>query len=126
MKALGKHLIVELYGCSFERTNNPVQVEETLIEAVKLSNATIVKPVFHQFSPHGVSGVVVIAESHFTIHTWPEHGYCALDIFTCGDQIDSDAALQFLKQAFQAENISVMEIQRGILGLDGGDVRHKP
>jgi S-adenosylmethionine decarboxylase len=115
MRALGKHLIVELYGCSFERTSDPVQVEQTLIEAVRLSKATIVKPVFHHFSPHGVSGVIVIAESHFTIHTWPEHGYCALDIFTCGDQIDSAASLQFLKESFQAHNMSVMEIQRGML-----------
>lgn len=126
MKALGKHLIVELYGCSFERTNDPVEVEETLIQAVNLSNATIVKPVFHHFAPHGVSGVVVIAESHFTIHTWPEYGYCALDIFTCGDQIDSDASLRFLKQAFQAHNMSVMEVQRGMLDLPEGEVRHKP
>ncbi len=126
MKALGKHLIVELYGCSFERTNDLVQVEEILIEAVRLSNATIVKPVFHHFSPHGVSGVVVIAESHFTIHTWPEYGYCALDIFTCGDQIDSDGSLRFLKQAFQAHHLSVMEVQRGMLDLPDGEVRHKP
>ena len=126
MKALGKHLIVELYGCSFERTNDPVQVEEILIEAVKLSNATIVKPVFHHFSPHGVSGVVVIAESHFTIHTWPEYGYCALDIFTCGDQIDSEGSLRFLKEAFHAHNLSVMEVQRGMLELPEGEVKHKP
>ena len=126
MKSLGKHLIVELYGCSSELLNNLVQVEKILIEAVELSKATIVQPVFHHFSPHGISGVVVIAESHFTIHTWPEYGYCALDIFTCGDQIDPDESLQFMKNKFQADNMSVMEIKRGTLDVPSQDLRHKP
>jgi len=126
MKSLGKHLIVELYGCSSELLNNLVQVEKILIEAVELSNATIVQPVFHHFSPHGISGVVVIAESHFSIHTWPEYGYCALDIFTCGDQIDADASLQFLKKEFRASNMSVMEIKRGTLDVPSQELRHKP
>ena len=126
MKSLGKHLIVELYECNVERVNDVVQVERIVTEAVKLSKATIVQPVFHQFSPHGVSGVVVIAESHFSIHTWPEYGYCALDIFTCGDQIDSDASLEFLKREFQAKNMSVMEIKRGTLDVPSQELRHKP
>ncbi len=106
MKSLGKHLIVELYECDFDLINEVASVEKILVEAVAISKATIVQPVFHQFSPHGVSGVVVIAESHFTIHTWPEYGYCALDIFTCGDLIDSDASLQYLKEAFKAGSMS--------------------
>jgi S-adenosylmethionine decarboxylase len=126
MKSLGKHMIVELYGCNSECIDNVDQVERVLTESAKLSNATIIQPVFHQFSPHGVSGVVVIAESHFSIHTWPEYGYCALDIFTCGDIIDSDASLQFLKNEFQAENISVMEIKRGTLDIPPQELRHKP
>jgi S-adenosylmethionine decarboxylase len=126
MKSLGKHLIVELYGCSSELLNNLVQVEKILIEAVELSKATIVQPVFHHFSPHGISGVVVIAESHFTIHTWPEYGYCALDIFTCGEQIDPDLSLQFLKTRFGAANMSVMEIKRGTLDIPSQELRHKP
>lgn len=126
MKSLGKHLIVELYECNYERINDVVQVERIVTEAVKLSNATIVQPVFHQFSPHGVSGVVVIAESHFSIHTWPEYGYCALDIFTCGDQIDSDASLEFLKREFRAKNMSVMDIKRGMLDVPSQELRHKP
>jgi S-adenosylmethionine decarboxylase len=126
MKSLGKHLIVELYGCSSELLNNLVQVEKILIEAVELSKATIIQPVFHHFSPHGISGVVVIAESHFTIHTWPEYGYCALDIFTCGEQIDPDLSLQFLKTRFKAGNMSVMEIKRGTLDIPSQELRHKP
>lgn len=126
MKSLGKHLIVELYDCDFDLINDVSQVEKILVEAVAISKATIVQPVFHQFSPHGVSGVVVIAESHFTIHTWPEYGYCALDIFTCGELIDSDASLEYLKQAFKAGSLSVMEIKRGVLNLPAERLRHKP
>jgi len=126
MKALGKHLIVELYDCERSLIDRVDQVEAILVEAVKVSKATIIKPVFHQFNPHGVSGVVVIAESHFSIHTWPEYGYCALDIFTCGEQIDSDLALQFLKKAFRAKNMSIMELKRGTLDVPEGELKHKP
>ncbi|MCX7823124.1 MAG: adenosylmethionine decarboxylase [Syntrophobacterales bacterium] len=126
MKSLGKHLIVELYDCEKNLIDRVDQVEAILVEAVKVSKATIIKPVFHQFNPHGVSGVVVIAESHFSIHTWPEYGYCALDIFTCGDQIDSDLALQFLKKEFRAKNMSVMELKRGTLDVPEGELKHKP
>lgn len=126
MKSLGKHLIVELYDCDRVRINDVAQVERILVEAVKLSKATIIQPVFHQFSPHGVSGVVVIAESHFTIHTWPEYGYCAVDIFTCGDLIDADLALHFLKEQFEAKNLSVVDIKRGVLDIPSPELKHKP
>ncbi len=117
MKSLGKHLIVELYGCNHELINDAARVESVLVEAVRLSGACIVQPVFHQLSPCGVMGVVVITQSHFSIHTWPEYDYCAIDIFTCGDGIDSDASLRFLKSEFEAERISVMEVRRGILEM---------
>ncbi len=126
MKSLGKHLIVELYGCDFDLINDVARIEKILVEAVAISKATIVQPVFHQFSPHGVSGVIVIAESHFTIHTWPEYGYCALDIFTCGELIDSDASLNYLKDALRADSMSVMEIKRGVLDLPAEKLKHKP
>ncbi len=126
MKALGTHLIVELYECDAELINNLESLQEIVLESVRRSGAEIVKPVFHQFSPCGVSGVVVIAESHFSLHTWPEYGYCALDIFTCGDTIDNDAALHYLKGALQAQTISVMEMKRGMLNLPVEKIRHKP
>ena len=87
MKSLGKQLIVELYGCSTALLDSPDHSERILVEAVNRSGATVIQPFFHQFSPHGVSGVVVIAESHVAIHTWPEYGYCAVDIFTCGTAV---------------------------------------
>ncbi len=126
MKSLGKHLIVELYDCDKNLIDRVDQVEAILVEAVKVSKATIIKPVFHQFNPHGVSGVVVIAESQFSIHTWPEYGYCALDIFTCGEQIDSDLALQFLKKEFRAKSMSIVELKRGTLDVPEGELKHKP
>ena len=126
MKSLGNHLLIELYECDEQTLNDKDRIEEIIMKGVQLSGAEIIAPVFHKFSPHGVSGVVVIAESHFTIHTWPEFGYCALDIFTCGDKIDSKKALLFLKDELGAGNISVVETKRGILNLPVEKILHKP
>lgn len=125
VQSLGNHLIVELYDCHSDIINDVVTVETKLVEAVRLSGATIVQSVIHQFNPHGVSGVIVIEESHFSVHTWPEYGYCALDIFTCGDEIDYYSALHFLKEEFQAKNLSVTEMKRGMLDLPV-KLLHKP
>ena len=126
MKALGNHLLVELYDCETNAINNHQYVEDVLVEAANISGAHVVESVFHKFNPHGVSGVVVVSESHFTIHTWPEYGYCAVDIFTCGDLIDNHKALQFIKSRFSAKSISVMETKRGVLNLPVAKIRHKP
>ncbi|WP_165778795.1 adenosylmethionine decarboxylase [Leptospira perolatii] len=125
MNALGKHVIAEFYECDRETINNHELVEDIMLKAVDLSGATTVKSVFHRFSPYGVSGVVVVSESHFAIHTWPEYGYCAIDVFTCGDLIDNQAALEYLKERFGAQSISVVEMKRGLLKL-GVDLPHKP
>ncbi len=125
MQALGRHVLAELYDCDKELINDQEFIEEIMLRAVEVSGATIVKPVFHKFNPHGVSGVVVIAESHFTIHTWPEYGYCALDIFTCGDVIDNYAALTFIREKLMAKGVSVSEVKRGVLNL-GVELKHKP
>lgn len=125
MKGLGKHVIAELYDCDKATIDNEELVESIMLGAVDVSGATTVKPVFHKFSPYGVSGVVVVSESHFAIHTWPEYGYCALDIFTCGDIIDNHKALSFLKEKLGSARISVTEMTRGMLDL-GVELRHKP
>jgi S-adenosylmethionine decarboxylase len=126
MKSLGNHLIIELYNCKTDIINDLHKVEDILMKSVNLSGAEIIAPVFHRFNPHGVSGVIVIAESHFSIHTWPEYGYCAVDIFTCGDTIDSQKALTFMKKAFEAKSISVVETKRGILNLPVEKIKYKP
>ncbi len=125
MDALGKHVIAELYECDREIINNQELIEDIMLEAVDLSGATIVKPAFHKFSPHGVSGMVVVSESHFSIHTWPEYGYCAVDIFTCGNLIDNHKALTHLKHRLGSKSISVVEMKRGMLDL-GVELHHKP
>lgn len=126
MKSLGNHLIIELYDCNADIINDLHKVENILMESVNISGAEIIAPVFHKFNPHGVSGVIVIAESHFSIHTWPEYGYCAVDIFTCGDTINSQKALIFMKKAFEAKSISVVETKRGILNLPVEKIKYKP
>ncbi|MBE8365081.1 adenosylmethionine decarboxylase [Leptospira borgpetersenii] len=125
MNALGKHVIAEFYECDYETINNHELVEDIMLKSVDLSGATTIKSVFHRFSPYGVSGVVVVSESHFAIHTWPEYGYCAVDVFTCGDLIDNQAALDYLKEKFGSKNVSVAEMKRGVLNL-GVDLHHKP
>ncbi|MFC2146621.1 adenosylmethionine decarboxylase [Acidobacteriota bacterium] len=125
MQSLGNHLIVELYECHQELINDARSVEDALINAVNISGAKMVQSVVHEFNPHGISGVVVIEESHFSVHTWPEYGYCALDIFTCGDEIDCYSALHYLKKEFKAKNLSVTEIKRGMLDLPV-KLLHKP
>ena len=95
-------------------------IEQAMLNATKEANATIISHNFHKFSPYGVSGVVVIAESHVAIHTWPEYNYAAVDIFTCGDTIDPWIIQEFLKDAFSSKNISSMEMKRGLFKVPQG------
>ena len=117
MKSLGRHVLVEFHGCSAEILNDVPRIEQGMIEAATQAGATIISSVFHHFSPFGVSGVVVIQESHLAIHTWPEYGYAAVDLFTCGDTVDPWVSYQSLKAAFEAEHGSAVEINRGQLDL---------
>jgi len=113
MEALGRHLLVELFSCAQEILDDLEKIEVLMKEAAQLSGATIVESVFHRFQPHGISGVVVIAESHLAIHTWPEHGYAAVDFFTCGAEVDYWVAHDFLKKTFRAGDSEVQEVLRG-------------
>ena len=114
MNALGRHLLLELFDCDLDAINNVETVKGALIEAAKRAQATIVDVVFHEFNPFGVSGVVVIAESHLSIHTWPEYRYAAVDIFSCGDILQPEIAAHYLVEQFGAERTSVVEMQRGV------------
>ena len=115
MIALGIHLILELKECDRDRLNDLPYVRNAMVDAAETVGATIIDECFHQFAPIGVTGVVAIAESHLTIHTWPEYGYAAVDIFTCSDTIIPRKAAQFLVERFQAQESSMTELQRGIL-----------
>jgi S-adenosylmethionine decarboxylase proenzyme len=120
MEALGRQILVELYDCSNSKINDVEFINDIMIEATRKSGATIVSHDFHKFSPFGVSGVVVIAESHVTIHTWPEYGYAAVDIFTCGETIDPWFIQEYLREAFESENVSSMEMKRGLFKVPQG------
>ena len=111
--SLGQHVLVELYGCNSELLDNVSSIEQIMCDAAERSKATIINVSFHHFSPYGVSGVVVIQESHLAIHTWPEYGYAAIDVFTCGNTVDPWVAYAYLKEALQAESGSTMELKRG-------------
>lgn len=113
MNSLGRHILVELNGCSAETLNDVSAVEKGMIEAAENAGATVVQSTFHHFSPYGVSGVVVIQESHLAIHTWPEYGYAAVDLFTCGDTVDPWVSFDHLRQVFGAQNYSAIEMYRG-------------
>ena len=115
MNALGKHLLLELKDCNEEALNDLGFLRSTLVEAAKDCGATVLGESFHPFNPHGVSGVVIIAESHLSVHTWPEYRYAALDIFTCGDSVQPEKAAEVLIRKLGAKNHSLIEIQRGLL-----------
>ena len=116
MNALGKHLLLELKDCDEEVLNDLDFLKGTLLAAAIECGATVLGESFHRFEPQGVSGVVIIAESHLFIHTWPEHGYAAVDIFTCGDSVQPGKAAEILIEKLGGKDHSVIEIQRGILG----------
>ncbi len=125
MQALGKHLLVELHGCTPELLKKVDVVKEILVSAAKACKATIVETSFHEFHPFGVSGIVVIAESHLSIHTWPEHRYAAVDIFTCGDVIKAEQAVEYIAARFRCKKPSVLEMRRGIIPGHVGKLAHK-
>ena len=120
MEALGKQILVEFYDCDQAKINDVAYIENSLITATEASNATIISHNFHKFSPYGVSGVVVIAESHVAIHTWPEYNYAAVDIFTCGDTIEPWMIQEKLKEYFESQNVSSMEMKRGLFKVPRG------
>lgn len=126
MKALGKHILVEFYDCDVKILNDTNLIKECMNKAAIESGAEIVSSNFHNFSPHGVSGVVIIAESHLTIHSWPEYGYAAVDLFTCGDEVDPWKGFEYLKIALKSKKTSTIEMKRGQLHDIQGEVKHKP
>ena len=130
MRILGQHILVEFYECNKDILNNKDLIQTYMEKSAIKSNATIVNSVFHHFNPHGVSGVVVIAESHMAIHTWPEYNYAAVDLFTCGSSVNPWKAFEVLKESLGAEHFTTREIKRGLPNAekDSSDtqIQHKP
>jgi len=125
LHALGTHLLVELRECNPEILKDLEKVKNAMVSAAKEAKATIVDISFHEFNPFGISGMVVIAESHLSIHTWPEYSYAAVDIFTCGDIIKPEVAASFLIERFESKSPSIVELKRGILSHLNEKLPHK-
>ena len=118
MNALGRHLLMELKDCNGEVLDDVDALKDALLTAADEAGATVLDESFHRFSPHGISGVVIIAESHLFIHTWPEYSYAAADIFTCGDSVQPEKAAEIIIRKLGARKHSTTEIERGRLSVE--------
>lgn len=110
---LGVHLVAELYTRDPEILNDEEKIKNSLVDSAVEGNMTVIDVSSHKFSPHGVTSLVLLAESHISIHTWPEHGYAAVDIFACGKG-DSEKSLEKLKELLDVKEIKVLKIERGL------------
>ncbi len=115
----GTHLMCEFSGCDARIIGDVDAVRDILFKAATEAKAEIMEVSFHRFFPQGVSGVVVISESHLSIHSWPEYGYAAVDIYTCGDHTDPEAALQYCARAFGATATDIVKVNRGLPKVNG-------
>ena len=115
MNALGTHLLLDLKDCNARLLDDIRFIKESMMEAADEAGATIVGENFHKFHPIGVTGIVAIAESHLCIHTWPEYGYAAVDIFTCGGGFKPHKAAELIINRLQCAKPEISEVKRGII-----------
>ncbi|WP_313891608.1 adenosylmethionine decarboxylase [Psychrobacillus sp.] len=113
METMGRHIIAELWECDFDKLNDMQFIEQTFVDAALKSGAEVREVAFHKFAPQGVSGVVIISESHLTIHSFPEHGYASIDVYTCGD-LDPSIAANYIADALNAGTRETIEMPRGM------------
>jgi len=114
MQTFGRHFLMELTGCNPDIIGDLERVKQLMLEAAVRANATVVTSAFHRFYPQGVSGVVVIEESHLSLHSWPEYGYVALDIYTCGEDTQPEQACEYLAQEFESQEKATLSVERGL------------
>lgn len=126
MRILGRHIIAEFVDCDSSLLNDMAKIRTILTEAARQSGATVVDSVFHHYNPHGLSGVVVIAESHLSIHTWPEYGYASVDFYTCGNRVDPWRACHYMREQLKCRDIFTKELHRGIPSEFDEALPHKP
>jgi S-adenosylmethionine decarboxylase len=124
-KALGCHLIVDYFKCPLKLLNDISRIERFMKDAVVHAGATIVSSSFKRFEPFGVSGIVIIAESHLSIHTWPEYGYAAVDLFTCGQTVNPWKAHEYLQEKLGTTVFKARELKRGEFSVGNTDFSHK-
>lgn len=118
MAAVGVHCLLELYGCPVELLDDVEHVTRTLREAADAAGATWLGQVHHRFEPQGVTALGLLAESHMSMHTWPEIGYAAADCFTCGDTAMPDVACRAIARRMRARRSTLMRIPRATQLLD--------
>ena len=111
-RTFGRHFLVELIGCPADKISFVEDVKPVLLKAAEVSEATIVEHYFKQYEPRGVTGIILIAESHFSVHTWPEDGFAAFDILTCGQMLP-ESAIELIAREFKAEQVKQQVIERG-------------
>jgi len=114
-RPVGRHCLLEVYGCPEALLNDPDFIRRVLVEAAHRAGTTLLNQVIHQFDPYGVTALGLLAESHISIHTWPEYGFAAIDMFTCGDHAAPEKAAAFLADVFQATYYTTQELRRGIV-----------
>ncbi len=122
----GKHLLLELAGCNQKALNDLAHIKSVLTVAAELAGATVLNSVFHQFTPQGVTGALILAESHITAHSYPEHGRISIDMFTCGKKCSPENVIDFLIASFEAKSHDDMLLQRcmglKVLGPQGSPI----
>ena len=114
MNELGRHILAEIYGCDARILNDEDFIKKVMVNSALKAGAEVREAIFHKFSPQGVSGVVIISESHLTVHTWPELGYAAVDVFACGNRVNPWDACNYMTEKFNAKNMTATEVKRGI------------
>ncbi len=113
---IGTHLLIELYGCNGDILRDVQLIREILINSAKLGRATILTDYFHKFGYEGgVTGIICISESHISIHTWPEYGYAALDIFTCSPKMDPELIQDKIVEVLKPKRMVIKKINRGLI-----------
>lgn len=121
MEVMGRQIIAELWDCNMDILNDIQLIERIFVDAALKAGAEIREVAFHQFTPHGVSGVVIISESHLTIHSFPEHGYASIDVYTCGDKVDPAVAVDYIARSLESKTSEKIEIPRGVGLVEPGD-----
>lgn len=122
MEKMGTHLVIDAWQAPAELLNDPEAIKSALIEAINIGQATLIDMCVHQFSPHGVTATATLAESHIAIHTWPEHGYFAADLFFCGAG-QPRLAMKILQSALQTQQVKIREFDRGIFPPETSEVQ---
>jgi len=115
-KTLGLHILADLYGVEAERIDRVEDIRDLLETAVKVANLTKISSHYYQFQPHGATGVVLLAESHISIHTWPEHGLATVDVYNCGDPTKAYRAMEYIISTLEPKRVDKQVHERGIVG----------